>query len=81
MAMKNSKNSSSSKPKSSSVTRTSTPVRNSAIPKAVKASPAGNGAPSQEQIAKRAFELYASGVAGSQTDHWFQAERELRQSI
>jgi hypothetical protein len=80
--MKNSKNSSSSKSKSSTTARTSTPVRNSAVPKAMKSSAAvSNGSPSQEQIAKRAFELYASGVAGSETDHWFRAERELRSGL
>jgi hypothetical protein len=31
-----------------------------------------------EMIAKRAFEIYASGKGGSQLDNWFRAERELK---
>jgi hypothetical protein len=33
---------------------------------------------SWETIAKRAFEIHASGFGGSQDDNWFRAERELR---
>jgi hypothetical protein len=33
---------------------------------------------SYEQIAKRAFEIYASGKGGSQVDNWLRAERELK---
>jgi hypothetical protein len=57
----------------------STPVRNTPIPKVV-ASPA-IPAPKQvtrEQIAKRAYEIFASGTGGSESDNWFRAERELR---
>jgi len=32
----------------------------------------------REQIAKRAFEIYASGKGGSQVDNWLRAERELK---
>jgi hypothetical protein len=31
-----------------------------------------------EMIAKRAYEIYASGKGGSQIDNWIRAERELR---
>ena len=31
-----------------------------------------------EMIARRAFEIHASGYGGSQDDNWFRAERELR---
>jgi hypothetical protein len=30
-----------------------------------------------DDIAIRAFDLFKSGAAGSQNDHWFRAEREL----
>jgi hypothetical protein len=32
---------------------------------------------SHDDIAKRAYEIYLSGQAGSADDHWFRAEREL----
>lgn len=32
---------------------------------------------SHDEIAIRAFDLYNSGAAGSQDDHWLRAEREL----
>ena len=32
----------------------------------------------QEMIAKRAYEIYASGKGGTQQENWFRAERELR---
>jgi hypothetical protein len=31
-----------------------------------------------DAIAKRAFEIYASGKGGSQLDNWIRAERELK---
>jgi hypothetical protein len=31
-----------------------------------------------EQIAKRAYEIYASGKGGSQVENWLRAERELK---
>ena len=57
----------------------STPVRNTPIPKAVAvvATPAPKQI-SREQIAKRAYEIFASGTGGSESDNWFRAERELR---
>jgi hypothetical protein len=55
----------------------STPVRNSAIPKA-SASPAAKAEITRDQIAKRAYEIHLSGGGGSETDNWHRAERELR---
>jgi len=57
----------------------STPVRNTAIPKVT--APAAVTAPkkiTREQIAVRAYEIFASGTGGSEADNWFRAERELR---
>ena len=44
---------------------------------------AGNGAygrrqPTQQEIAKRAYEIFKSGKGGSDLENWFRAERELR---
>jgi Protein of unknown function (DUF2934) len=33
---------------------------------------------SQDQIAKRAYEIYKSGRGGSPQEHWLQAESELK---
>ncbi len=58
--------------------KTSTPVRNSAIPKVKPiAKPMEI---TSELIAKKAFEIFASGKGGSELDNWFAAERELRQA-
>jgi hypothetical protein len=62
----------------------STPVRNSAIPKAAALAakkPVAVVEITQEQIAKRAYEIYLSGTGGSETDNWHRAERELRSGI
>ena len=32
----------------------------------------------QEQIARRAYEIYKSGTGGTPEDNWYRAERELR---
>jgi hypothetical protein len=53
----------------------STPVRNSAIP---KAQPATSKVITHEMIAKRAYEISKSPQCGSETDNWHRAERELR---
>jgi hypothetical protein len=55
-------------------TTTTTPVRNTPIPKP------GNSRrqPTHEQIAKRAYEISISGSGGSEFDNWLRAERELR---
>jgi hypothetical protein len=57
-----------------------TEVRNTAIPRIT--TPVAVAAPrkeiTQEAIAKRAYEIFASGQGGSETDNWHRAERELR---
>jgi hypothetical protein len=62
---------------SAAPTKTSTPVRNSAIP---KVSAAAIVAPKAEithdVIAQRAYEISQSG-GGSEFDNWLRAEREL----
>ena len=70
------------KPATSSRSK-STPVRNTAIPKVKKAAAAAAPAVviTSEMIAKRAYEIYASGTGGSEQDNWFRAERELRAGL
>ena len=58
----------------------STPVRNSAIPKAAAVAKKPIEI-TQAQIAKRAYEIYASGTGGSESDNWHRAERELRAGL
>src|SRR3954454_6575184 len=65
---------------------TSTPVRNTSVPRNASAAaatsrPATPPAPRQittEMIARRAYEIWQRGHGGSERDNWFQAERELR---
>lgn len=62
----------------------STPVRNSAIPKVTAAGPAAMApktAITRELIAVRAFEISMGGTGGSEFDNWLRAERELRARI
>jgi hypothetical protein len=61
-------------------TTVSTPVRNTAIPKTI--APVARKAIeiSPDLIARKAFEIFASGNGGSELDNWFAAERELRQA-
>ena len=40
--------------------------------------PYGGRRPSQQEIAKRAYEIYKSGKGGSELENWLRAERELR---
>lgn len=54
----------------------STPVRNTAIPKP-QASPAPKKIITHEMIAKRAYEISQSPQAGSDFDNWIRAEKEL----
>ena len=54
----------------------STPVRNTPIPKAA-AAPAKKVI-TRDQIAVRAFEISCGPNCGSQDDNWFRAERELQ---
>jgi hypothetical protein len=59
------------------VVKTVTEVRNTAIPKLTKK----KSVPAEitrDAIARRAYEIYASGTGGSETDNWLRAERELR---
>jgi hypothetical protein len=60
----------------------STPVRNSAIPKSItKATTARKPVEiSNELIARKAYEIFASGKGGSELDNWFAAERELKRA-
>ena len=62
------------------VVKTVTEVRNTAIPKLTPAKKKPLIV-TQDQIARRAYEIYASGNGGSETDNWFRAERELRGGI
>jgi hypothetical protein len=56
----------------------STPVRNSAIPKAQPAKASSRPiAVSRDSIAKRAFEISMGPQCGSEVDNWLRAEREL----
>jgi hypothetical protein len=71
-------------PKVAPAKKTSTPVRNTAIPKTTKSVAAAAAAivePTYDQIAKRAYEIYASGTGGSESDNWLRAERELRSGV
>ena len=55
-----------------------TEVRNSPIPKvAAVAAPAAKPV-TQDLIARRAYEIWASGQGGSEMENWLRAERELR---
>ena len=59
-----------------------TDVRNSPVPKpSAPAKLAAATAPkaiTHDQIARRAYEIWASGHGGSEFDNWVRAERELR---
>jgi hypothetical protein len=62
------------------VVKTVTEVRNTAIPKIARKAAAPKVI-TQDDIAKRAYEIYLSGTGGSESDNWFRAERELRGSL
>jgi len=51
-----------------------TPVRNSAIP---KVTPVAKKEITRDMIAKRAYEIWASGKGGSELQNWQTAEAEL----
>jgi hypothetical protein len=60
---------------------TTTPVRNTTLPprqNTSQYSPPKKTPPTQDQIARRAYEIWKSGKGGSQDENWFRAERELR---
>jgi hypothetical protein len=60
----------------------SSPVRNSPVPKvAAKPAVAAKREITHADIAKRAYEIWASGRGGSETDNWHRAERELRAGL
>jgi hypothetical protein len=56
--------------------RSTTPVRGTPIPK-MPLTPAKKEI-TTEMIAKRAYEIWASGKGGSELENWLRAERELR---
>lgn len=60
-----------------------TPVRNTAIPKVAAATPtvAPKREITREMIAVRAFEISMGGTGGSEFDNWIRAERELRAGV
>ena len=53
--------------------RSSTPVRNTPLPK-----PQPRKEITHEMIAQRAYFIAMSGTGGSEFDNWIRAERELR---
>ena len=59
-------------------TRTSTPVRNTPLPRSATPQQGGRRDVSHEQIAKRAYEISISGSGGSELENWLRAERELK---
>lgn len=77
-ATNNSRNSKNIKPlkRAAPARATSTPVRNSAVPK-TKAAPVKREV-THQMIALRAYEIHLSGTGGSEFDNWVRAERELR---
>ena len=60
------------------VVKTVTEVRNTAIPKLKPTKRTAEVVVTRDDVARRAFEIYASGNGGSETDNWYRAERELR---
>ncbi len=60
------------------VVKTVTEVRNTAIPKLLPAKTKVAIEVSRDEIARRAYEIYASGAGGDETANWLRAERELR---
>lgn len=63
--------------KSSVAKSTRTAVKNSPVPKVART----ERVITHEMIAKRAYEIYASGTGGSETDNWYRAERELKAGL
>ena len=56
-----------------------TEIRNSSIPpKAIVTTSSAPRTVSHDQIARRAYEIYASGKGGTDIDNWLKAERDLR---
>jgi len=63
------------KPAATRTRTTTTAVRNTTVPKAVRKEI------THELIAKRAYEIWKSGAGGSEHDNWVRAERELRGNL
>ena len=59
-------------------TRTSTPVRNTPLPRPTQPQSGRQREVSHEQIAKRAYEISISGSGGSEMENWLRAESELK---
>jgi hypothetical protein len=58
---------------------TKSAVRNTAVPrKTASPAAASKRQPTHDEIARRAYEIYASGTGGSEHENWHRAERELR---
>ena len=55
-----------------------TAVRNTAVPKITQVAAATTRQITQDDIARRAYEIYLSGTGGNEADNWHRAERELR---
>ncbi len=55
----------------------STPVRNTPLPKVSVGSPSRKEI-THDQIARRAYQIHLSKTGGSESDNWHRAERELR---
>jgi hypothetical protein len=53
-----------------------TPARNTPVPRA-----SAKREITHDMVAKRAFEIHASGKGGSPLDNWFRAERELKSGL
>jgi hypothetical protein len=61
--------------------RPTTPGRDGSYARSDSSGLTGKSQVTQEMIAKRAYEIHASGKGGSQDENWHRAERELRQRI
>ena len=59
------------------VVASTTPVRSTPIPKVPASVPARREV-THDMIARRAYEIWASGQGGSDYENWVRAERELR---
>lgn len=60
------------------VVASTTPVRSTPIPKVAAAAPVARREVTHDMIARRAYEIWASGQGGSEFENWVRAERELR---
>jgi hypothetical protein len=77
------KNSYSKSPVSKAKSTKASPARSTAPVTVSRNTPVPRPSPmkrdiSHEMIAKRAYEIFASGKGGTQIDNWLRAERELR---